>query len=745
MERKFPMMSLKTVSKTSLLNLWRISLLLISVLGTSTATYSQDGSFQLNDIIRAPIRGTDYEGRVMAIKNDGKYLNVTFSDGRGNTLNRTIPAAQATLVKRAAPMPKKDSKEPTPSKNTNPSKSAGQLNASANEGTPGTRTEQMFESADQTRQWTRRDGSLFVEGKLLEQVDGMGRFESVDGDIVSIELKDLALIDRILLNKQANRVSSLEFALGKLPEDSEKRVLGNQNAFFATSNYVATNLNPAAFVIKTFVPTDNWTYSPDQAVPTWSDSTRLDYDIPGDEPERVGIKKSHDGGRGIVLINRQASESSTPKPGSYKILAGWNNPSLRGLDLKTGQYLDEFQIQMTDLWLGGVDSNYRLLTKSGFRFDLWDAKAGKHLGGLKLKNKVMRAYLLEGGFVMVLDDQGHTYVLQADGLKPMYAFKLDSRGDFCLSPNHKYFATGLNDSIVIVEVATGKVAASIPGAKMIRRMAFSPSGEKLIGSYMAATQFIWDLKSGTMLNSFTSRTGVTAPAWIDEEYVMCNGAYLLSTSLGMKVWYYKGGGPSVTRDGKCWFRPATSKRLDLGLVTIPHQEVIDKLKEFDSDEFRLLKPGMKFAIRLNVPFDQEGKRSVYEHFRKQLEQHECVIDDSASQVLNIYSEQGPLQTLGASNVGPLQRGSTSVNFRPTICRVTITDSNRKERWSFSTVVKPTPFMILDRGETIQQKVREECQPSPFHFKLAFIPRFYVRLPINQSTLGSSYIQKLVPR
>ena len=691
----------------------RVFASMLVVMSWTTIAAAQNQTFQLDDIIKADLNGRTFEGKVFSIKSGGKYLNVTFYDGMGNTSNRTIPAAKATLVRRAPPKSKATPK----SDKSNSSKSASS-------GTPSkSMPAKPRESAKAKRWWTKNDGEPYFEGTILDQVDGLGRFERADGEVVEIELKELSIFDRILLNKLANKVSPNAFAIGRQPKgESGRKVLGNEKEKYVTANYPFKTFVANKSKFRVFPGVTKWSYQPDgllaQDIP---DKTRVPFD---------------------AKVGRKSKMNVSPDAKIAALQPDLTNGTIHVADLVNGKEIHSFEVKLDEAKLVGVNSKAQVFTLQDKRLDVWDGTNGKHLLGLGFRSRIKRAECIDSEKLLVTDQIGNSHIIDVQNNKHLYSYKEPSNGKTSFSPGKKFFAIGTKYGVAIARVSDGEVVGSIQADDFLTSISFSPTGTKLVAARIKQV-FVWDLVIGKLTDDFEQKYGgLNLSQWIDEDYVLFGNSNLVSTRLRSQIWNLKGV-PLVSIGPGLFWAYLTTDGPAAVLVKLPDQEMIDKIGEVQSGATMLLEPGTNVKIQLDLPFSRNDLDKVFAHFKKQLGNRECTVSDNASIVLRAYIETGKRETKVFGDYNPLRSGTgRSVSYVPKYCRTVLTDASGRKIWERVSVCEPHSLILLGRGETLESKVQQQCTPSPNDYTLGRIPKYKpIEIKAPFGWLGSSGLKK----
>ena len=296
---------------------------------------------------------------------------------------------------------------------------------------------------------------------------------------------------------------------------------------------------------------------------------------------------------------------------------------------------------------------------------------------------------------------------------------------------------------MIVELATGKPLGTLPTKDRVTGMALSQDGTKL-ASVQSGKLATWDLVSGKLIDTFAV-AGInhfsSSLAWVDGENILVNGTTLVSSRLRVPVWSYKlvNGSKALQKgkDGRFWY-VAGGTAIP---VKLPQQDVLDVASNYEPDDFLVIKPGMKIAIKMNLPFAQPEQQKIYDSLAAKLEANGCTVDPNSPIVLNCFTQVGKTQTREYESRGGFGRpfgrgGSEKVTFTPTICNMQITKGS-DVYWKIAVSTGPSMMMFLNEGETAQQAATKQSKPSARFFSSAPIPKMYARLPAGKKALGES--------
>ncbi len=592
---------------------------------------------------------------------------------------------------------------------------------------------------DTFRFWTDQSGKFKVKAKLSERVDDKVRLETEDGRLITVAVEKLSDFDQAFLSKRKGAESENPFAGGE-------KIVKGESGSTAGGSGVAINTvvpNPTAGKKVILLSTGVWNLQPD--------AEELNGNL---SPQAVqygdgGFEKAFFDKPGNFVISPDESVAAMTITNAF----GGNRTAVQFFDLENGKQLSSIGVPVKEARLVGMvldpptfATTRREWFKDKGRVDFWDGSDGlKHVIGWEGNYK--SAKLVNDDHLLTIDHKGQAVLWDWRKGQSVYYFDCQAQVLPALSANRQQLAVGVATGIMIIDVRSGKPLGTLSNRKPVTMIAFSRDGTKL-ASIQNGNLAIWDLETGELMDEF-ALNGITPSnpslQWADREHLLVNGSALVNYRLRVPVWEYKrvnGSMPlSGGRGGRFWYSAKTEAGGGVLIpVEIPQQDVQRVIEVYDPEDFLVIKPEMKVAIRMDLPFSQEDQKKVYDSLAAKLKANGCTVDPSSSIVLNCFTEKGKTQTREYENRGGFGRrpgnGSEKVTFTPTICYMQIAKSN-KVLWKRSVSSGPGFMMFLNEGESIQQAANKQSKPSPHFYTSAEIPKYYATLPDGKKALGSN--------
>ena len=312
----------------------------------------------------------------------------------------------------------------------------------------------------------------------------------------------------------------------------------------------------------------------------------------------------------------------------------------------------------------------------------------------------------------------------------------------------KQFACAVDDGIVFVEAASGKVLGMLSDKQMqADAMAISESGQFLVAGYSKTELLVvWDLNSGQPIAEFVSPDRrVSSLHWVGDRHLLVNDRHLMDMSLQTTVWEYKSnptGKVVQSNDGRFWF--LTSKKVTpISLMT---PEIEEKTAAIDPDELLVLQPGDSVAVEIKLPFPRDETQRLRKNVAKQLEDKELIAKDGSPIRLVMSVERLKPEELEVSSLhDPFgRRGTETIKYTPCLAKAELM-RGEEVLWSRSNRYGPGRGHIIhsQQGETTQQAAKRMCQPDVKFFQSVSVPQYLRQLPPGmkgESTISESGIQ-----
>lgn len=175
---------------------------------------------------------------------------------------------------------------------------------------------------------------------------------------------------------------------------------------------------------------------------------------------------------------------------------------------------------------------------------IWDLSGGppKLAGSLHIEHSgtIMCVAYSPDGKTLATADYGHPWVRLWDAATGVEKKKIelpamDSSGQYeslhriAFSPNGQLIAIGGNQAGRIINLATGKIIATLPHGDAVRAVAFSGDGRLVATASMDKTAKIWDVTTGNIVATLEGHiNGLNAIAFSPDSRLIVTGAEGLS-------------------------------------------------------------------------------------------------------------------------------------------------------------------------------------------------------------------------
>ncbi|MGE5193944.1 MAG: WD40 repeat domain-containing protein, partial [Deltaproteobacteria bacterium] len=315
----------------------------------------------------------------------------------------------------------------------------------------------------------------------------------------------------------------------------------------------------------------------------------------------------------------------------------------------------------------------------------------------------------------------------ADGLSP------------ALSPDRRLIAYCSGKEVGLFDVRKKQVLAqqAVPESLVWPSLAFSPSGKQLACAARDSL-VVWDVASGKLERTIPAaglfiHGPVNFPA---DGFVLANHKYLIDLENQLKLWTYEGAEAVRSAAGWTMFGVTDGEKNPGALVVeqVPHGAATDLLKKVLTDpSLFVLKAGTTVKINVSGIRDASQQGRVQNGLAKRLETIGC--------------KAGPAGTieLVATVDGPKERtvsyfGSGDFKVQEYFSKVQFVYEG-KPAWE-SSVTNVPGVISLKRGENIGSVLKANEKPNYDFFDRVELPKFLQKPPEGQGpgrslTLGQS--------
>ncbi|PNY34509.1 hypothetical protein C2E31_22635 [Rhodopirellula baltica] len=304
-----------------------------------------------------------------------------------------------------------------------------------------------------------------------------------------------------------------------------------------------------------------------------------------------------------------------------------------------------------------------------------------------------------------------------------------------ISPGKRYLALPEDNDVRVISAADGATLATLPieGGKS-SAVAFDTNGEKL--AILTHHQLaIWTLGSAALPERYTAN-GIGSPfpqkmAWVDDQTLLIDGKTLFDLKSELPVWSYRPDHSEVVR-GKgsqdvtqvvsgrfCYgveLRERDVSAFVIGAVELPGDAVNETVARIDREKLWTLQPGTRVAIETNCGAHNASARAGLEAAARA-----CgwVVQSQAEIVIKAEMGRSESRSVTYQQMG--KRETQTVTVAPFYSNVDIREGNAS-LWSTGASNGGAPsFMWLKKGESIQQRVRENEKPDPDFFSRVEFP------------------------
>ena len=690
---------------------------------------------QVGDRVEFERFGKKLVGVVKEERAGGRIFSVEFQNGpRKDRL--TLPASRITRLGGSTPPPKAGGDGSTP-----PPKAGD--DGSPPTQAPGSKTG----PAGSMRLWTDKSGKFKIRAKFTERVDNLIRLEKEDGRLITVPIEKLSEFDQKYLEnarpteeekKEENPSDGPDM---KKPGTGTSGTNESENGSSVPMNTVTPDLSAGRKLI--LISSGQWNVQPDPEITADASPQPVEHG-PG------GFEKPFFDKFGNFVTSPNEEIAAVSITNAF----GGDRTGIQFFDLQAGKQLSSVGIPVKEASLAGVVMNpptFATRRKEWFkdkgRIDFWDGSDGlKHVIGWEGNYK--SAKLLNDEQLLTIDQKGQAVVWDWRSAKALFTFTAQPHALPALSANGKQMAVAVNTGIMIIELASGKPLGTLATRKRVTLMAFSRNGSRL-ATIQNGNLAIWDLVAGKLIDEFAI-SGISpfnpSMNWADDEHILINGTVLVNYRLRVPVWTYRAVHGSMRlsagRNGRFWYSVKGKEgRGTLIPLKLPQQEVLDVVSNYDPEDFLVIQPGMKVAIRMDLPFPQGDQQKIYDSIANKLEENGCIVDPDSPTVLKCFTEKGKTQSRDYENRPGFGRpfrggGKEKVTFTPTISYMQMAKGT-DVLWKKAVSSGPGFMMFLEEGQTAQQAANKQSKPSPQFFIAAQLPKYFARLPQGKKALGES--------
>ena len=349
-------------------------------------------------------------------------------------------------------------------------------------------------------------------------------------------------------------------------------------------------------------------------------------------------------------------------------------------------------------------------------------------------------------------DADHLLARSFDGELSCFAFRTatqawSARGvpsaASAMSPGRKYVATSTAKSIAILDALSGAALGQLDlGDHPASSLAFKPDGRQLAAAGQDALA-IWDLATANLatvsLPADVSAVGAAGQIvdWAAEGYLLLDHAHLVAPSKQAVVWTYRGVAPAMhgrlaaMLDGRLYYTadaapPGAGKRPVIASVAMPDPAARGVLAVV-GDVKMAVKPGG--TVSLDVSVDGSIQQQVIDALTARLKSDGVSVAEGLPLKLIAKDAPGENRDVSYRMIGPGAFGRTEkISVQEIKHSIELTADDGKPLWKRGGVTAPPFFLSLKQGQTAQEAVAEQMNPSPRFFAGVRIPRFIPKTP-----------------
>jgi WD40 repeat protein len=328
--------------------------------------------------------------------------------------------------------------------------------------------------------------------------------------------------------------------------------------------------------------------------------------------------------------------------------------------------------------------------------------------------------------------------------QPICHTHVTNGGHPALSPDRKWLAYVIDDTLGLIDIAKKEVIATTPISRKLQApaLAFSPSGKR-IGCVAADRILVWDTATGKLEKDF-GVTGINMGgeiAYPDEGFILAGNQFLIDVNNQLKLWHYQGADRARTVGGTTFIAATGDNTSGVLLATkLPHPQSLAMLKEAlgQSDLFAFRK-GMPVKLNVSGISDAAEQNKAKEALTKKLDAMKCPVAADGKVEVVAYVE-GPK----SREISYINSGTYTVQEYFTKLKIVY---QGKTLWETQWTNIPG-MLSLQRGENIETKLREaSAHPAYGLYQEAVLPEFLQKPTESQNpgqpgapqTIGQSTI------
>jgi len=344
---------------------------------------------------------------------------------------------------------------------------------------------------------------------------------------------------------------------------------------------------------------------------------------------------------------------------------------------------------------------------------------------------------------------GMLTVWKAASARPLYYVKTKGLGDChpALSPDRKYLAYASGNQVCVLDLTSGKIAATQPAPKVefpSPAFAFTPKGTRLLCGARDRI-YVWDVETGALYREISLigsegihfRESMFCPS---EEHLFLNSpvkSVLLDLESQLKLWSYHGQDFAAPLGAVCWFSvPGHNGPGALVGTALPQAAIHEQIqKALEGPDLFILKPGT--TVKLNVAgiADAAEREKVAAVLTRKLEANGCQVGPNGSIEMAASTVAGKRGDLTYIISG---RGSQTAPFQECLSQLKLVWQG-KTLWEAGRSNHPGNTLLLNANESLEQHLRANQAPNYEFFSTVELPKMIQKPTEGDGTLGASEV------
>lgn len=332
----------------------------------------------------------------------------------------------------------------------------------------------------------------------------------------------------------------------------------------------------------------------------------------------------------------------------------------------------------------------------------------------------------------------------ADGKCIWVIDQIRSGSKITVSPGGRYLAIPDGGGVRIVDILGAEMLGHIAfPSTLTPETHFSADGDQI--ALVGGNQYlVWDLSKGYVSNEMTIGTSSGKfYGWIGSDYLLTQHGGLVDPRLRLAIWSYAlpSSGISLTMPGGVMVVDKDYKMSAAYAMQVPHAPVQAAARKLAGGDEKLMavRPGTRVALKVDAPsnIDQDV---MLAGLTSAVEKAGWKVAESSDIVVTAKIQQGESEDYHFRSMGVprLNRPSKTVSIRPYKASLRITQGGT-ELWTVRSS-KMVPFIVhLDRGQTIEAKMKEYEKPDPGYFERVNLPSRILKADISKN-VGRSRIK-----